>query len=293
MRKAIPVLKVVALYYVSGTLILFAIAKFFGAQFQEVNFLKYIPLGELSNRQLAWAFFGRSYGYTLFLGLAEFIAAALLLFERTRLAGLLLALGIYTNVVLVDLEYEVNDAIQHATIELLIVLIWLFGYLQDLKRSFWDGRGAPLPQEPRTVLRSGVYLPLAFMLCTSGYALYRYRARLGPPEAIIGAYKVQELSVDSVRLDLGPGEYTKAPMVFFEYGHDLVLSANDSTYRGTYSLEGDSVAISLDREVKGIRSLKAVMHEDGVMMGVTNTRQRFTVSMDRMVEYPVRHRPSG
>ena len=292
MRKFILLLKYVGLYYVSGTLILFAVSKFFGAQFQEVYFLKYIPLGELSNRQLAWAFFGRAYAYTLCIGLVEFLAAGLMLFERTRLVGLLLAVGIYANVVVIDRVYEVNDAIQHATIELIIVLVWLFGYVKDLKRIFWDRSGPPLQHEPRPTARFGIYLSVGFLLCSSGYALYRYRARSVPPVGVIGAYKVMGLSVDSQRLALGPGEYTKAPMIFFEYKHDVVLSASDSTYQGTYAVEGDSVLVTFQQEFKGIRSLRASFQEDGLLVGWTNKGQRIKVSMERMKEYPAHTRIS-
>ena len=284
MRKLLLLLKYLGLYYVSGTLILFAFSKICGAQFQEVHFVNYIPLGELSNRQLAWAFFGRSYAYTLFLGLFEFLAAVLMLPERTRLAGLLLAFGIYVNIVLVDLDYDVNDAIQHATIELIIVLIWLVGYLKDQRSTLWDGTRSPVKNKPRTPERFGVYLPIAFILCSSVYSLHRFHARFGPPDKIIGAYKVTELSVDLERVDLGQGEYTKAPMFFFEFNRDVVLSARDSTYQGSYTVDGDSVLLSFDQEFKGVRSVKALVHAEGQMEGLTNMGQRIKVRMERMEE---------
>lgn len=216
MKTIVLLLKYLALYYVAGTLILFAVAKFTGAQFQELNAVNLTPLGELTNRQLAWAFFGRSYSYTFFIGIFEFLAGALILFERTRLAGLLLASTIYVNIVLIDRAYEVNDAIQHATIELIIVLVWLAGYGKELKRTLWDGSERPAPHTSRRAAGLRIYLPVAFVLCCTAYALYRYRARFEAPDRIIGPYKVLELSVGSVHVDLGQGGSSKAPMLFFE-----------------------------------------------------------------------------
>ena len=282
MKRTVLLLKYLGLYYVSGTLILFAVAKFTGAQFQELNVVKQIPLGDVTNRQLAWAFFGRSYGYTLCIGIFEFFAGVLILFERTRLAGLLLACSMYVNVVLIDRAFEVNDAVQHATIELIIVLVWLSGYRKELKRTFWDRSEGHATHKPLGAARSMIYLRFAFLLCCTAYALYRYRARLEPQDRIIGAYKVLELSVDSGNVDLGQGEYTTAPMLFFEFKTGFVLSVRDSSYRGSYKMLGDSVLLLFDQEFNGIRSLQALVNKNGLMEGTTNKGERLKIRTEKI-----------
>lgn len=282
MKKIISVIKYLALYYVSLTLILFAVSKFFGAQFSATNFVQYIPLGELSNRQLAWAFFGRSYNYNLFLGIIEFIAGSLILFHRTRLAGLLLALGIYTNIVLIDFEFEVNDAVQHATIEFIIVLIWLLPYLKDLKKYFWDMSGRLVKNETNEKKRLTIYLPIVFIILSSAYSLYLHRTRFTAPDNILGAYKISGLTINGEQLKPGPGKYTRDPMLFFEYRNAFILSVNGSSYAGSYQIKTDSIFISFDHEFNNIKSLRAIIRNDaGIIRGLTDNTKSFEIHIEK------------
>ena len=283
MRKIFFGLKHIALYYVSATLILFAFSKFFNVQFQKINFVEYIPLKELTNRQLAWAFFGRSYNYNLFLGIVEFIAGSLLLFNRTRLAGLLIALGVYTNIILVDFLFGVNDAIQHATIEFIIVLIWLIPYLNDLVKYLWSVGGKSVNSEANKNKRLCIYLPFVFIVLISGYSLYRFRSRFDAPPKIVGAYKISEMYVDEKKLELGQGKYTKDPMLFFEFKIGFSLSANDSIYFGSYEVKADSIFVSFDKEFKNIKSLKGVVnYTDKTLKGITNNNQSFEIGIKKL-----------
>lgn len=281
MRKIILLLKYLALYYVSFTLILFAIAKFFGAQFEVSGFAEYTPLKNLNDRQLAWAFFGHSYHYNLFLGIVEFTAGALILFTRTRLAGLLLALGVYSNIVLIDVEFGINDAIQHATIEFIIVLVWLLPYLNDLKKYFLEMSGKFAGNEPGNRKLLNVYLPFAFIICISSYSFYRFRARFDPPDKIKGTYKVLGLSVNGEVIDPGRGQYTEAPMLFLDPRNVFVLSATDSSYSGSYNIKKDSIFLSFDKEFRTIKSMKGVVRNGGIIRGSTNNQQLFEVRMEK------------
>jgi len=277
MRKIILALKYLGLYYLSYTLILFAISKFFGAQFWTQNFVEYIPLGELSNRQLAWAYFGRSYNYNLFIGIIEFIAGSLILFNRTRLIGLLLALGIYTNIVLIDFEFEINDAIQHATIEFIIVLIWLVPYRNDLKKYFWDMAGTFTNSETKKNKLLSLYLPITIILLSSSFAVYRY-TKSNYADKIFAAYEIQNLSINGEKLELGRGENTKKPMLFFEFRNDFILSANDSSYYGDFEIKSDSIFVSLYRDFRNIKSFKATIPNDkGIIKGLSNNGQPFEI----------------
>jgi len=129
------------IYLVSFVMLSFGIAKFMGTQFVVWNYAQYTPLIELPPFWHAWSFFGRSYAYNFFIGLSEVAVAVLILFKRTRLVGLLLAAGIYTNIIIMDVEFEVEHALLHASIEFIIVLLLLIPYLPDLKKFFWNMGG--------------------------------------------------------------------------------------------------------------------------------------------------------
>jgi hypothetical protein len=281
MRKFFLVVKYIALYYVSYTLILFAIVKILGIQFRVKNFEEYTQLRDLGNFQLAWAFFGRSYTYNLFLGIIEIIAASLILFKRSRLIGLLLSLGIYTNIVLIDFEYEVN-ALHHAVIEFIIILIWLYPYLNDLKKYLWDMGGRFVnSQEDKNKLFT-VYFPFAFIILISSLGFYLRSGDLVPANKIIGTYKIVELSVNGKKLELGRGKYTKDPLLFFEFKDAFVLSANDSSYSGKYEIKADSIFVSFNRFFKDIQSVKGKMLNSCVtIQGITNNGQSFEIHIQK------------
>ncbi len=282
MRKFLLVLKYIALYYVSYTLILFAIVKILGLQFNVKNFEEYTPLRDLDNFQLAWAFFGRSYIYSLFLGIIELIAGSFILFQRTRLIGLLLSLGIYTNIVLIDFEYGVN-ALEHAAVEFIIVLIWLVPYLKDLKKYLWDMRGKFVNTQENKNRLFTIYFPLAFIILSSSFVLYKRSGNLVPANKIIGIYKIAELSVNGKKTELGQGKYTKDALLFFESRNVMVLSANDSCYFGKYEIKADSVFVYFDQFFKDIKSLKStISSNDETIKGVTNDRQPFEMSIKKI-----------
>lgn len=272
-------LKYFGLYYVAGTLILFAIAKFCGAQFKVTNSEEYTPLKELNNWQLSWAFYGRSYNYDLFIGVMEFIAGTFMLFGRSRLVGLLLAFGIYINIVVMDYEYEV-PALEHATIEFIIVLMWLLPYLSDLKKYFWDMKGKFSSKEPNKNSFFSVYFPILFVLLSSFFALYLRRANFFPPDKIIGAYEILELSTNGKVIELESGKYTKKPMLFFEARNAFILSANSRYYYGNYEKKADSIFVFFDKKNNGIKSFRGVVHNDErIIKGLTNRGQFLEINM--------------
>lgn len=65
------------------------------------------PLGDLLPMRLSWLFIGYSAKYQFFLGIVEFIAGILLIFRRTSTLGTVFAAGIFANVVIMNLSYDI------------------------------------------------------------------------------------------------------------------------------------------------------------------------------------------
>lgn len=65
-----------------------------------------LPLGDIPNRTLAWAFFGHSSWFQVLLGLLECIPASMLFFRRTWRLGATLLVPVLTGVVLVNLAFD-------------------------------------------------------------------------------------------------------------------------------------------------------------------------------------------
>ena len=117
--------------YVAFFLNVYGIGKILGGQFYTVNSIPEeiatMPIGQVPDFELAWTFMGRSFGYILFIGLAEIIGACLLLFNRTKLIGTLILIPIMINVIVFDIFFlDVYGALGSATIYLLMLFAILF-----------------------------------------------------------------------------------------------------------------------------------------------------------------------
>jgi hypothetical protein len=196
-------------------------------------------------------------------------AAILLLFNRTRLIGLLLATGIYANIIVVDIEFEVSNAILHSTIEFVIVLILLIPYLKDLKKFFWDMGGHFINQIYFENKFLNLILPISFIVIASTTSTIFLNNAISSQDKIIGAYKISGLLVNGDTMKIGPGKFTKEPMLFFEFSNGCVLTLNDSTYYGNYLINGDSLTIRLNKTFNNIKSIKGTITKDEKLINGT------------------------
>ena len=137
-------LTVVVRYYLAFTLFVFALEKFFKMQFPDLGYYTLTqPLGDMSPMSLAWAFFGYSYGYNVFIGIAE-SAALLLLFRRTMTVGAMLTLATLANVMAVNYNYDVH-AKMYPTALFLMAFFLLLKDVIRLIRFFFTGQAISLP----------------------------------------------------------------------------------------------------------------------------------------------------
>jgi hypothetical protein len=102
---------------------------------------------ELRARELLWVFFGWSWYFTTFLGVIEAAGAILLLRRQTTLIGALVVGGVLSNVVLLNLAFDVPGKLLSPHFALIAALL----ILPDLERV-WDlhvtGDEVP-PVDPR------------------------------------------------------------------------------------------------------------------------------------------------
>lgn len=137
-------------YYLAFTLFLFALEKFFKMQFPDLGFYTLSePVGNLSPMSLAWAFFGYSYDYNIFMGIAE-SAALLLLFRRTMTFGAILTLVTLANVMAVNYNYDVH-AKMYPTALFVMTLFLLLPNISRLFQFFFTSQPTSLPLIPAPV----------------------------------------------------------------------------------------------------------------------------------------------
>ncbi|MEP6492228.1 MAG: hypothetical protein ABJF01_06100 [bacterium] len=101
-------LRMIVRYYVAAAALSYGIIKLFLLQmpFPALSQLA-TPLGDLLPMRFSWLFIGYSGPYQFFSGVMETVAGLLLLYRRTVTAGLFAATGAFTNVVMINLAYDV------------------------------------------------------------------------------------------------------------------------------------------------------------------------------------------
>lgn len=283
LTKTWDVLQYVFIYFLSLVLIAFAFSKFFDNQFQVYKYSGHISLKDLPRMTHAWSFFGRSYSYNLFLGIIEFAAGALIVFKRTRLIGLLLALGLFANILIIDIEFQVKDALTHVIVETIMVILLLIPYLPSLKAFFWNMAGKIQSESQITVSKFARIAPIAFLaLLCIGFLVEAYLFAQSK-EKFMGEYTVQRMVVANDTLPLSGGKNTKQPMLFFEFGNVCILSADDSTFWGDYFIRKDSIEIVLDKQFRGVKSIKAGLNRSqALIQGITDQQQPIQVQLATM-----------
>lgn len=114
-----------------STMISYGVSKLLPTQFSEIHMARLVdPLGHLTPMALLWAFMGYSRAYTIFGGIAETLGGLLLIVPRFTSIGALISLGVLSNVLMLNLCYDVPRKI--FTIHLVLMCIFLV--LPDIRR---------------------------------------------------------------------------------------------------------------------------------------------------------------
>ncbi|MFT5725123.1 MAG: putative membrane protein YphA (DoxX/SURF4 family) [Bacteroidia bacterium] len=100
---------VVLRYYLAYQLLHYGFNKVFKWQFfmPEPNIM-YTYMGQVTKDLLYWSAIGSSYAYTVIAGCLEIVAGMLLLFRKTLRLGVLLAIVILVNIVLINFTFNIS-----------------------------------------------------------------------------------------------------------------------------------------------------------------------------------------
>ena len=129
----------------------YGIIKLFPVQMSQPSFVDlYKPLGNLSPFELVWTTFGYGRPYQVFGGLLEVLGAVLILFKRTRVAGLLIIIPVMVNVMMINYTYQVGVLVTAFYI-FLFTLFLLAPYAARLSRFLFS-------KEPVS-LQPALYVP--------------------------------------------------------------------------------------------------------------------------------------
>ena len=153
---------------------IYAISKILGGQFYMKGKLPAeiaaTTLGEASSFSLAWTFLGHSYVYILFIGISQLIGAWFLLWNKTKLIGLLLLIPIMINIILVDILFlDVYPALANAIIVFTMLLLILFFNKEkiiDLIKVLTNFQAKPKVQIKRRLVTFGITMLIIILIFT-------------------------------------------------------------------------------------------------------------------------------
>ena len=249
-KSITKVLELIAVYYLSAKMVCFAIPKILFMQFRILHWQSHVPLVEVSDYLHMWSFFGRSYNYNLFIGIVEFLIGSLILFKRTRLIALLLALGLCVNILILNIEFDIYFALPHLSLDLVLITVLLLGYGKDLYEFFIKQGGRFDKYIVGTNSKIGKLFPFLFVttLSVSYFAFSVYvKSKYAVNEDIVGSHEITQVKINDSVANLSKGSIGKFPMMFLEYNNQFVLSLEDSLYMGRYILDNQNIRIYFDR----------------------------------------------
>jgi hypothetical protein len=203
-RAAYAALRVWVRYMLAATLFAYGFIKLWPSQMPLPSPARLIQAyGQSSPMGLLWAFMGASPAYVTFSGACEVLGGALLLVRRTTLLGALVVAGVMTNVVMLNLCYDV--CVKLFSIELLIAALFLLlPSASRLLDFFVRGRAVPADDEPssrwpkaQAVIKVAA---IAVILYGQGWKSIRFYYQIGGGAfrpVVFGVYDVEAPAVTS------------------------------------------------------------------------------------------------
>jgi uncharacterized membrane protein YphA (DoxX/SURF4 family) len=197
-------LQVILRYALGIAMVTYGMAKIAHLQMLPPHLAKLVqPLGESSPTSLLWVFMGSSTAYSMFTGVIEAVGGALLFNRRTTTMGALVSLGALSQVLALNLSYDVSVKLWSANLVMLTLML-LAPDLRRLLNVFLLNR--PVPSvEFRPLFRTEGANRLAFrigMLCLAitlglriaAMVIERGQAHARIPTPLYGIYEVESFS---------------------------------------------------------------------------------------------------
>lgn len=280
--RTLNILKYLAIYYLSAKMICFAIPKFLHMQFRILNWQSYVPLVELSKYEHMWSFFGRSYNYNLFIGLIEFLIGVLIVFSRTRLIALLISLAACTNILILNIEFEIIFALQHIILDLTLTILLLSFYYKDLFKFFLKMGGKFHQAKINNRNKFQIWFPYFFVIILSlSYFIFAKDLKSTVNDEITGAYRIRSLEINKTIIELGEGVLADEPMLFLEHNFQVVLSMRDTLYKGRYTWEKDSIKLYFFPSDLKLRSIQGIISNTSIT-GKNSEGDSFRIHYERI-----------
>jgi len=214
------------------------------------------PFGDASPMGLAWTFMGASYSYNFFAGMGEMLAGFLLIFPQTITLGALVAIGVMSNVVMLNFSYDIPVKLYSS--HLLMMAIFLtFPDLKRLANILVFNRSVE-KNDPKPLF-TRVWLNRTIQIIAGTFILYvgvttlleaqenrKTYGDLAPKPPLYGIWTVEEFEIDGqIHPPLTTDESRWQHMVFnYPQSTSIYLMNNLRKYYGVkVSLENKTLVL--------------------------------------------------
>ncbi len=165
-------LETVSRWYVFIFLNIYGTGKIAGGQFYRKGNLPpeiaNTTIEQANAFELAWSFMGYSYTYILFIGISQIIGAWLLMWNRTKLLGVMILFPIMVNIIVFDIIFlDIKDALVNAIIYFLMLLYILYANKDRIAEAFktlTNPHPDPIIEKPNPFVRFGMVLLLMVII---------------------------------------------------------------------------------------------------------------------------------
>ena len=236
-------------YSLAGTAFIYGILKVFAMQMYFPNLSQLAtPMGDYLPMRFSWMFIGYSTPYQMFSGFAEVMVALLLVWRRTALLGALLAIGVFANVAMLNLAYDIPVKIYSLNLLVAsIFLAWqersrLFGFFlqnQTVQPSvLYEKYFSKKWQRIGRIVLKAVFIAMSFGFGTYNYYQYylefhRNNSKILEPIQP-GMYHVELFVKNGDTIPESLADTLRWRDVIFDYNGSGSLSAQDSSLRMRY-----------------------------------------------------------
>ncbi len=306
-------LRTVLRYYLIMFAFIYGVIKLYALQmpFPSLSQLA-TPLGDLLPMRFSWLFIGYSFGYQFFSGLMEVTVGLLLLNRRTVLLGSLLGIGVFTNVFLLNIFYDIPVKI--FSFQLLVACIYLSAHSYNrILRVFvfnkpvdkdlsWEYQYTKKWHKPTRLIAKTLFIGV-FCL----YPIYQYKGFADSRKAISdvkpftsGVYQFNNFILNGDTIPPNVTSQIHWKDIIFDKGGRGSINSNNSLFRelygrGYFSFKVDSTnnTIDLTTNTAGIDTvyqakysqindkkfiLKGKMRNDSLVMEIERTNRHFQLT---------------
>jgi hypothetical protein len=224
-------------YAIALDLSMFGFQKIFHLQFITPLAMLDEPFSNLSSQWLTWSYFGHSYGFVCVIAGSQIIGSLLLVFNRTRLLGLIVLMPVLLNIIFIDYFYELNfGVLLHALIVWIGVVYLLLLDYDRLVEFFLKYT----PDETSLRIRNTFLKNIGrFSILFVPLLLIAVNGSPNKHPGLRGKYAVAALKVNGKPIMAPTCQDSLLTLVYFDLANECVFEFKSQQKRmfGTYSLD--------------------------------------------------------